>query len=104
MRIFGCPDCASADEEPKTQPMITKGKMNFLKTLMLVEQNETAPVTLQSWRFGRFIRGVDRFHRLVNVFTVLLRIFWDEVLENLLDVGRYPTERVTRGCDASHIC
>jgi len=39
-RMFGCPDCANADEEPKTQPMITKGKMNFLTTLMLVEQKQ----------------------------------------------------------------
>jgi hypothetical protein len=29
--MFGCPDCANAEEETKPQPMSTKGKTNFLK-------------------------------------------------------------------------
>ena len=33
MMIFGCPDCANADEETKTQAMSTNGRRSFLKLL-----------------------------------------------------------------------
>jgi hypothetical protein len=36
--MFGCLDCADAEEEAKAQPTITKDKMNLLKILSLFEQ------------------------------------------------------------------
>jgi hypothetical protein len=38
MRIFGCPDCANAEEETKTHVMSIKGSRNFLKVRSRFEQ------------------------------------------------------------------
>jgi len=41
--MFGCTDCADAEEETKPPPMTTKGKTNFLKIPRGVEQKSDVP-------------------------------------------------------------
>ena len=61
--MFGCTDCANADEEAKAQLISTKGKTNFIKILRLVEQKSDCAGKAAEPQFPKFPDTLDKSRR-----------------------------------------